>query len=83
MRKRRHALSGALYEVGADGNVYVEKDGRRGVFTPRGQYLSGDLYSRRPAHVPVAGGAAGPRWGEHEGHARPGGLRRMTERDQA
>ena len=36
MRKRRHALSGAMYEVGSDGNVYVEKDGRRGVFTPRG-----------------------------------------------
>ncbi len=48
MRKRRHALSGALYEVGADGNVYVEKDGHRGVFTPRGQYISGDVYSADP-----------------------------------
>ena len=48
MRKRRHALSGALYEVGADGNVYVEKDGRHGVFTSRGRYLSGDLYSADP-----------------------------------
>jgi len=37
MRKRRHALSGALYEVGPDGNVYVEKDGHRGVFTFRAQ----------------------------------------------
>jgi hypothetical protein len=48
MPKRRHALSGALYEVGADGNVYVEKEGHRGVFTPTGRYLSGDLYSADP-----------------------------------
>ena len=48
MPKRRHALSGALYDVGADGNVHVEKDGRRGVFTSRGQYISGDLYSADP-----------------------------------
>jgi hypothetical protein len=48
MRKRRHALSGALYEVGPDGTVSVEKDGRRGVFTARGVYLSGDLYSADP-----------------------------------
>ena len=48
MPKRRHALSGALYDVGTDGNVYVEKNDRRGVFTPYGQYISGDLYSADP-----------------------------------
>ena len=48
MGKRRHALSGALYEVDADGNVHVEQDGRRGVFTARGQYLSGDVYTADP-----------------------------------
>jgi hypothetical protein len=48
MRKRRHALSGALYEVGPDGNVHVEQDGKHGVFTAYGRYVSGDLYTADP-----------------------------------
>ena len=43
MNKRRHPLSGALYDVGGDGNVYVDNDGVKGVFTPRGEHISGEL----------------------------------------
>ena len=43
MNKRRHPLSGAIYEVGVDGNVNVDSDGVRGVFSPRGEYISGEL----------------------------------------
>jgi hypothetical protein len=43
MNKRRHPLSGALYEVGVDGNVYVDNGGVSGVFTPRGEHISGEL----------------------------------------
>ena len=82
MRKRRHALSGALYEVGTDGNVYVEQDGRRGVFTPSGRYLSGDVYTADPQMCLWLAGPQVPGWGEHEGHARPGGLRRVTRSER-
>ena len=43
MNKRRHPLSGAIYDVGVDGNVYVDRDGVKGVFTPRGEHISGEL----------------------------------------
>jgi hypothetical protein len=49
MRTRRHALSGALYDVGEDGLVRVTaKDGTTGVFTPRGEHISGDLHHVDP-----------------------------------
>ena len=48
MRTRRHALSGALYDVRPDGNVHVELGARHGVFSPQGRHISGDLYSADP-----------------------------------
>ncbi len=40
MNKRRHPLSGALYEVGVDGNVYVDNGRRqRRVHTSRRAHL--------------------------------------------
>jgi hypothetical protein len=66
MNKRRHPLSGAIYEVGPDGNVYVDQGGVKGVFTPTGEHLAGDLHHADP-HLclwlagPQVPGAANPK----------------------
>jgi hypothetical protein len=58
MRRRRHALSGAIYEVRDDGNVdVVAKDGTAGVFTPTAVWIEGDL---RHADPHLCGWLAGP-----------------------
>ncbi len=58
MRRRRHALSGALYEVEADGNVRVEsREGVTGLFTSGGEWISGDLHQCDPH---LCGWLAGP-----------------------
>ena len=58
MRTRRHALSGALYDVRDDGNVVVtSKDGIAGTFTPRGDWIDGEL---RHADPHLCGWLAGP-----------------------
>ena len=58
MRLRRHALSGALYDVKDDGNVEVtSRDGESGLFTPDGEWISGDL---RHADPHLCGWLAGP-----------------------
>ena len=43
MRKRRHPLSGAMYEVRDDGLVQVEEHGAVGLFTADGDWVSGAL----------------------------------------
>jgi hypothetical protein len=48
MRKRHHALSGAMYEVGEDGFVHVDLDGTTGVFDHHGRWVSGDLTHADP-----------------------------------
>jgi hypothetical protein len=49
MRSIRHPLSGALYDLEANGVVRVTRqDGKTGVFRPDGSYLSGDLYFADP-----------------------------------
>jgi hypothetical protein len=48
MRKRRHPLSGAMYEVGEDGLVHVQQDGRTGVFDEHGVWVRGDLRQADP-----------------------------------
>jgi hypothetical protein len=64
MNRRRHPLSGAIYEQGADGLVHVEKDGVEGVFTAHGRYVSGELRQADPhlclwlAGPQVPGGAS-------------------------
>ena len=50
MRKRRHPLSGAIYDVDDQGLVHVTQDGRTGVFTSEGDWLSGDL-THADAHL--------------------------------
>ncbi len=58
MRQRRHALSGALYDVRPDGNVDVtSRDGTTGTFTPDGEWISGEL---RHADPHLCGWLAGP-----------------------
>ncbi len=48
MRRRRHPLSGAMYEVGDDGLVHVEHEGTRGVFTAEGDWVRGELRHADP-----------------------------------
>lgn len=43
MRKKRHPLSGAVYEELGDGLVRVEKNGQVGVFRADGKWVEGDL----------------------------------------
>jgi hypothetical protein len=51
-------LSGALYDVRDDGNVDVtSRDGVNGIFTPDGEWVSGDL---RHADPHLCGWLAGP-----------------------
>lgn len=58
MRQRRHALSGALYDVLDDGNVSVtSRHGERGIFTSDGRWVSGEL---RQADPHLCGWLAGP-----------------------
>jgi len=49
MRSIRHPLSGALYDLEANGNIRVSApDGKTGLFRTDGSYLSGDLYFADP-----------------------------------
>ncbi len=58
MRQRKHALSGALYDVREDGNLTVtSRDGKVGVFTPDGRWVSGDVHHADPH---LCGWLAGP-----------------------
>jgi hypothetical protein len=41
-------LSGAQYEVGADGLVYVDRKGVSGVFDFEGRWISGELREADP-----------------------------------
>jgi hypothetical protein len=56
MRSIRHPLSGALYDLQADGTVRVEKDGKSGTFGADGSYVSGDIHSADPQMCVWIGG---------------------------
>ena len=56
MRSIRHPLSGALYDRQTDGTVRVEKDGRAGLFSADGRYISGDIYNADPHMCVWVGG---------------------------
>jgi hypothetical protein len=43
MRKKRHPLSGAIYEDLGNGRVRVEKNGLVGIFEADGRWVEGDL----------------------------------------
>jgi hypothetical protein len=57
MRRRRHPLSGAIYDVGADGLVRVDLNGKQGVFTASGTWVRGELHQADPH---LCGWLAGP-----------------------
>jgi hypothetical protein len=58
MRQRRHALSGALYDVQDDGTILVtDRHGVSGRFSADGVWLSGDLHHCDPH---LCGWLAGP-----------------------
>lgn len=48
MRTIKHPLSGALYDLTAEGQIEVTKDGRRGLFTAQGVWLEGELKQADP-----------------------------------
>ena len=48
MRRRRHPLSGAMYEVRDDGLVEVDQDGAIGVFSSDGDWVEGELHHADP-----------------------------------
>jgi hypothetical protein len=68
MPQIRHALSGALYDVGPDGRISVEKDGKVGYFSPDGRYLEGEITSADPQLCGWIGGVQ--RISRHEEAAR-------------
>lgn len=43
MRKKRHPLSGAIYEDLGDGLVRVDKNGSVGIFRADGHWVEGEL----------------------------------------
>jgi hypothetical protein len=43
MRTIQHPLSGALYDLTEDGNIVVTLDGKSGVFTKEGVWISGEI----------------------------------------
>jgi len=70
--KLRHPTTGAVYTAQDDGLVRVEHDGRSGLFTPAGEWRSGELrdadlhflgWVGGPGRAPRGGGLAAPRTG--------------------
>ncbi len=57
MRRRKHPLSGAIYDVRDDGLVEVALAGLVGMFTASGDYVSGELHH---ADAHLCGWLAGP-----------------------
>jgi hypothetical protein len=76
MRSIRHPLSGALYDLEANGAIRVTgHDGKTGLFRADGSYLSGDLHFADPHLCGWIGGSdLNSRYRSR--HARP-------ERDKA
>lgn len=61
MRKKKHPLSGAVYEELGDGRVRVEKHGLTGVFdAATGRWLEGELTHADPHMLVWVGGRALP-----------------------
>lgn len=48
MRTIKHPLSGALYDLTADGAIEVTKNGRRGLFNDQGIWLEGEIRQADP-----------------------------------
>ena len=54
----RHPFGGALYALTDEGNVWVDNEGRNGVFRPDGSWVEGEL---READPQFCGWIAGDR----------------------
>ncbi len=48
MRTIKHPLSGALYDLTADGAIEVTKNGKRGLFNDQGIWLEGEIRQADP-----------------------------------
>lgn len=48
MRTIKHPLSGALYDLTADGDIEVTKNGHSGRFSRHGVWLSGEIKQADP-----------------------------------
>jgi hypothetical protein len=57
-----HPFSGALYEQDGEGNVLVTDGDRRGTFTRKGVWISGEL---RECDPQLCGWVGGPQIGSH------------------
>ena len=58
----RHPFTKALYEQDGNGNVRVTHNGRVGLFTPRGEWLDGDVFEADPQ---LCGWVGGPKVAHH------------------
>lgn len=56
----RHPLSGAVYDLEADGTITVALDGRTGSFTKAGVYVSGEVKECDPHLCVWVGGKRMP-----------------------
>jgi hypothetical protein len=57
-----HPFSGALYEQDGEGHILVTDGDRRGTFTTRGVWVSGEL---RECDPQLCGWVGGPQIGSH------------------
>jgi hypothetical protein len=48
MRTIKHPLSGALYDLTADGQIEVSKNGKTGRFTAHGVWIDGEIRQADP-----------------------------------
>jgi hypothetical protein len=42
-RQLKHAITGVIYELTADGNVMLSKDGLTAIYDPEGRFIEGDI----------------------------------------
>lgn len=68
MKGVRHPFTGALYEPDGNGHVVVSMDGRSGLFTHDGRWLSGEI---RECDPQLCGWVGGSRSSSHRVTTRP------------
>ncbi len=56
----KHAFTGAIYALNADGNVVVADGDRRGVFKPDGRWISGEMRQSDPQMCVWVSNVPGP-----------------------
>lgn len=71
MRKKKHPLSGAIYEDLGEGRVRVDKGGKVGIFRADGRWLDGELTYADPHLILWVGGKDLPRPAGRRGQPLP------------